>query len=127
MDAETERFWTALRDERQLLLRRCRTCGCHLDYPRVVCTSCYGGDLEWVRSLGTGTIHSFTVSHRQVGGFDLEAPYVVALIDLDEGARLLSNVVGSEPGAVRIGDRVALVIEDLSDDRSVPRFSRITG
>jgi uncharacterized OB-fold protein len=89
-----------------------------------VCPGCLGSTLEWRESRGHGVVYACTVEHKAQTPA-LEAPYVVALVDLDEGVRLLSNVVGCPPDQVGVGDRVQLTWEPLSDGRRLPLFEPV--
>jgi uncharacterized protein len=107
-DRDTAPFWEAAREGR-LVLPRCLSCGrCHF-YPRAICPHCMGERLEWVAASGRGSVHSFTVVHRPPPGFEDQSPYVVALIDLEEGVRMMSWVTGCDPAEVRIGLPVEVV------------------
>lgn len=101
-DPLSSEYWEAAADGR-LLIQRCPSCGHRQHYPRQLCTAC-GADPEWEEASGRGTVHTFTVV-RQNGapGFRGEGPYVVAMIDLEEGPRLMGNVTGVDPEGVHIG------------------------
>jgi uncharacterized OB-fold protein len=120
---ETRPFWDAAR-RHELVLQRCRSCGRHVFYPRAACPHCLGADLAWERVSGQGRVHTFTVVHRGLRGFPLGPPYVIAIVELDEGPRLMTNLVDVEPdpAKIRIGMRVAVVFEDVSDTIALPRF-----
>jgi uncharacterized OB-fold protein len=116
-------FWDATREKR-LVLQHCRSCDRAVHYPREACPRCLGGDLEWRPASGRGVVYAFTVNH--VAGnpaTESRAPYVVALVDLEEGVRMMTNIVGCEPGAVQVGMPVELAWEELSDGRSLPLFA----
>jgi len=120
-DPETEPFWKAAHEGR-LIVQRCTACGAHQLYPRWRCVRCRG-QLEWVDAGGGGTVYSFTVIRQNFSrSFRHLIPYVVALVDLDEGPRLMTNLVGVEPDVVRIGMRVGVRFERVSDDASIPLF-----
>lgn len=120
--AESRPFWEGCR-RHQLLIQECRACGALQYYPRGVCGACWGTDLGWRPSAGRGTVYTFTVTHRsQAPGFRDELPYVLAYVELDEGVQVLTNLVGCEPGAVRIGMPVEVTFEDVSPEISIPRF-----
>ena len=102
-DPTTETFWQACAKHR-LIVQRCRTCGAHQHYPRPFCLTCDSNDLDWAETRGTGTIYALTVIRLQVIP-ELSPPYLLALVDLDEGPRLLTNITDA---AARIGDRVRL-------------------
>jgi uncharacterized protein len=118
-----EPFWDATREGR-LLLQWCTTCARPVWYPREVCPRCLGSTLEWRESQGCGVVYASTVEHKAQTRA-LEAPYVVALVELDEGVRLLSNVVGRPPERVAVGDRVRVTWEPLSDGRRLPLFEPV--
>lgn len=92
-------------------IQQCAGCGQHVFYPRVICPHCSSGDLAWVDPAGSGTVYSTTVVRRTN---DKGGPYNVALIDLDEGVRLMSRVEGVTPEAVRIGMRVQVHVAQLN-------------
>lgn len=120
LDPETRPFWEALAEGR-FELQRCTACGRHVFYPRLVCPHCGGGPLEWVSASGRGTVHSFTVVHRAPPAFAAEVPYVVALVDLEEGPRMMTRLLGAEPAEVHIGMPVQVAIEG---DPPLPYFRR---
>ena len=92
--------------------------------PREVCPGCLGTDLEWRPASGDGTVYAVTVEHRPQNPAMRElAPYTVALVDLDEGVRMLSSVVGAQPDSVAVGQRVHVTWEPLSDGRNLPLFT----
>ena len=95
-------FWEAAA-RGELLYQECPTCGHRQFYPRALCTAC-GADPEWAEASGRGTVHTFTVV-RQYGTppFKDELPYVVAVIELDEGVRMIGNVTDCAVDAVRVG------------------------
>jgi uncharacterized OB-fold protein len=93
-DEVSQDWWNATID-RRLMIQQCMTC-CHRQhYPRPFCLSCAGEQLELVKASGNGTIHSFTVIQRSAYE-ELPAPYVIALVDLEEGVRLLTRIVDSD-------------------------------
>lgn len=89
-------------------IQRCSACARHVFYPRVLCPHCGAGRLDWVQASGRGTVYSTTVIRRkpEEGG-----DYNVALVDLEEGVRLMSRVTGVAPDSVRIGMKVLAKIE----------------
>ncbi|GAA3228279.1 Zn-ribbon domain-containing OB-fold protein [Dactylosporangium siamense] len=117
-DETTLGWWDATR-ERRLTVQRCAACGHHQHYPRPVCLACGGLQLSLVDVAGTGVVETFTVVRRAPSpGF--EPPYAVAVVALDEGPRLLSNV---EPWPdVTIGARVQVRWRPLDDGRNLPVF-----
>ena len=121
VDPETEPYWKATHDGR-LLIQRCRPNGHHQLYPRWRCLRCRG-EVDWVEAGGRGTVYSFTIIRQNFSrSFRHLIPYVVALVDLDEGPRLMTNLVGIEPDDVRIGMRARARFEPVSEDASIPLF-----
>ena len=120
-------YWTAA-GEHRLLIRQCNACGARHFMPRHLCPNCWSDQLEWVESRGEGTVHSFSVVHRApTPAFARNAPYVIALVDLDEGPRMFSNIVGENARSVAIGNRVRVIFETRDDGTVLPQFTRISG
>ncbi|WP_153135454.1 Zn-ribbon domain-containing OB-fold protein [Paraburkholderia agricolaris] len=125
-NADSLPYWTAAR-ERRLVIRKCSACESLHFMPRYLCPVCWSDRLEWVDSGGTGSVHSFTIIRRApMSAFAARAPYVVALIDLDEGPRMMANVIGEDALSVRIGDRVCVTFEDRGDGARLPQFNRVS-
>jgi uncharacterized OB-fold protein len=104
-------FWAACQEHR-LVVQRCRECGAWEWTPQLICSHCLRDALEWTPVSGRGVVYTFSVVRRpQMDAF--EAPYVVAEIEIEEGPRLLSNVVGIAPDDVRIGLAVEVGFEDF--------------
>ena len=120
-DAVTAPWWDGTREGR-LLVQRCRGCGHHQHYPRNICTACARLGPSLVETNGRGTIYSHTTVHRAPHPA-FEPPYVVALVRLDEGPVLLTNIVGVDADDVRCDMPVRLVWEDLPDGRRLPMFT----
>jgi uncharacterized OB-fold protein len=119
--AETEQFWAAT-GEGRLLLARCRSCGHLIWYPRSVCPDCHSFDTEWVEASGRGTVYSFTVSRRGEGSWREAAPYVIAVVELDEGPRLMTNIVDCDVDNLGIGQPVEVAFADTGEDNALVRF-----
>lgn len=120
---ETARYWDGCRDH-QLLLQRCERCERYVFYPRAACPFCGLDDaLEWVAASGRGRLSSFIVQHVPAPGYEDETPFVIALVELEEGVTMLSNVVGIEPDPDRLELGMALEV-DFEDrgELAVPVF-----
>jgi uncharacterized OB-fold protein len=120
-------FWDGAR-EGVLRVQRCTGCGAHQWYPRQICVA-DGGDVEWVDCTGRGTVHTYTVirqNHAQP--FVLQLPYVVAMIDLDEGVRMMANVTHCAPDDVHIGMPVEVWFAPTGsdDDLHLPFWRPVT-
>jgi hypothetical protein len=112
-------FWSAAADGR-LLIQRCATCGTRQFYPRQVCATC-GSTPEWEQASGRGVVHTFTIV-RQNGAkpFSAELPYVVAIVELEEGPRMMGNVTGCAPEDVTVGMPVHAYAVTIEEGLAVP-------
>lgn len=119
-DCSAAPYWEGAR-QGQLLVQRCSGCGHHQHYARPFCVSCRGRDLAMVPSQGRGVLHSFTVVQRAPFD-DLPAPYIVALVRLDEGPTLLSHLVGCDPAQARCDMPVQVDFQPLRDGVMLPVF-----
>jgi uncharacterized protein len=118
---DNHRFWDAARDGR-LVTQRCTQCGRLQHPPRPMCPSCHGLEQEVVDLAGTGVVYSYSILHHpQHPSFDY--PVIAALIDLDEGVRILSNLVDVPPEGVRIGMPVEVRFVPTRDEMAVPVFA----
>ena len=125
-DNASQPFWEGARNHK-LLLQRCRDCGLHLFFPQSYCRTCLSENIEWFEASGKGRIHSFTVVHRPPNHtFEEDVPYVVAIIKLDEGPRMMSNIVEVQPERVHVDMPVEVTFDDISSTVSLPKF-RPTG
>jgi uncharacterized OB-fold protein len=106
-----------------LMLQRCRQCSAWHWPVREVCSECLSTDLEWAQASGRGTVHSFGVMHRVFHpGFADAVPYNLAVVELDEGPRTNSNLVGVDNEAIRVGMRVIAQFDEDAPGVFVPRF-----
>ena len=116
-------FWEGVR-QHQLLVQQCEACGKLRHTPKPLCPFCLSQETTWVPLSGEGSVYTFTVINRVVGpGFEDDVPYVVALVELKEGVKLISNIVGYPQEQVRIGMPVKVVYEDVDDQTSLFKFA----
>ena len=121
---ETRGYWEGC-GRGELVLQRCGACGKVQHRPRALCASCLSGDIEHFVASGRGTVYTYTVTHQnQAPGFREACPYVLAYVELEEGPRLLTNVVGCDPAEVAIGLPVVADFAEPENDLAVPRFRR---
>jgi uncharacterized OB-fold protein len=121
-NADSAHYWRAAR-ERRLVIRQCTACGTRHFMPRYQCPLCWSDKLEWIDSTGIGSVYSYTIIRRApMSTFAASAPYVVSLIELDDGPRMIANVVGSGALQLQIGDRVSVIFEDRGDGAMLPQF-----
>ena len=90
---DTQPFWDGCA-RGELMLQRCRTCGEPYFYPRPVCPACGSTDVEWFIASGLATLYSYVINHRPARGFEADAPYAIAVVELAEGPRMMTNIVG---------------------------------
>ena len=123
-NADSAAYWGGAKAGK-LMLQRCRDCGATWFLSRRLCASCWSDRVEPLEASGRGQVHSFTVIHRAPSAaFAGQVPYVVALIDLAEGPRMLANIVGAEARGVSIGEAVRVVFEQRGDG-ALPQFERL--
>ena len=104
-----------------LRLQQCKQCQLHQFYPRTICSHCASDDLTWTDACGSGVIASFTVVRHAISQA-YDAPYVVALIDLAEGPRMMSSLLDVDPDHVSIGQPVQVDFAQWSNEISMPVF-----
>ena len=122
VDWESRPFWEGC-GRGELLLQRCADCGTLRARPCALCPECLSDAIDWVVASGGGTLHTFTVTHQNhAPGFREALPYVLAYVDLEEGVRLLTNLVDCEPEKLRIGMPLRVDFADLEGNIAIPRF-----
>jgi len=121
MTSDTQFFWDGVRAQR-LLIQRCAGCRAVRHPPRPMCPHCHSLEWDTIESSGRGTVFSFVIPHHPPLPWFPE-PYVVALVDLEEGTRLVTNIVGVAPDAVTIGMPVVVRFEHFDDDVVLPLFA----
>jgi uncharacterized protein len=115
-------FWEATRCK-ELQIPWCNACGKAFWYPRELCPNCLSDDIEWRPASGAGTVYSCSTMAKPANPLMADrVPYVVALVELQEGPRLMTNIVGCDPADVRIGLPVQVTWEELSDGRNLALF-----
>ncbi len=119
---ETRPFWEGTK-RHELHLQKCRDCGKFRFYPRSICPYCLSYNTEWTKVSGKGTIYSFTVSHREAApAFRLDVPYNIAIIELEEGVRMMSNIVECRNEDLSIDMPVEVVFDDVTAEITLPKF-----
>ena len=120
-DAETQPYWDAAAEGR-LLLRRCGDCGRAHFYPRSFCPVCWSANVTWEDASGRATLYTWSVVHaNDLPPFKERLPYVAAVVDLEEGPRMMTNIVDCDLQALRIGMDVVVAFESR-EDIAVPVF-----
>ncbi len=114
-NADTQPFWDAAREKR-LIYQFCRDCEKPQFYPRSLCVHCHGSELEWRESAGRGNIVTYTqVMRPPLKAFNEMTPYVIALVDLDEGFRMMVNIVDLTDADVAIGSAIKIIFQTVED------------
>ncbi len=122
IEDDSRPFWDAAREGR-FLLRHCRACGEYSHYPRTFCPSCWSEDVEWFEASGRGTLYTWsTVFINDLPPFNERLPYIAAVVDLDEGPRVMTNMVDCDGSQLAIGMKVRAAYRAISDDVTVPLF-----
>jgi uncharacterized OB-fold protein len=109
-------YWDAAR-RHQLVLQRCDQCERYIFHPRATCPHCGGRHLQWVPASGRGVVHTFTIARRPTHpAFTDQVPYVIAVVQLEEGPLMTTNIIGCDPADVSIGQSVTVEFEDVDGE-----------
>lgn len=121
---ESKEFWEGCH-RHQLLIQKCQNCATLRHYPKVMCPNCGSWDTTWVRVSGKGKVYSWTVTHRSFHpGFADELPYASVIVELDEGVRLMTNIIDVKPDDLYVGMPLEVVFEDVTQEITLPRFRK---
>jgi uncharacterized OB-fold protein len=122
VENENEPFWTAV-DDGRLLVGRCGACGRHHYYPRPHCPSCWSDDVEWVDASGAATLYTWSVIHtNDLPPWPGRVPYIAAVVELAEGPRMMTQIVGAEGDDLSIGMALEMEFVDLDDELTIAAF-----
>jgi uncharacterized protein len=127
--AEAKPFWDAAAQE-ELAIQRCQECAAWVWTPRPSCSECGSERVQWTPMSGRGQVYSFTVIRQIVGraaskAFEPDIPYVVAWVDLEEGPRLITNIIGCPVDQVKLGMKVTVQFDKASEKIWLPKFKPI--
>ncbi len=127
LDSISRPYWEGS-NRGEFRFQRCHACGKAQFYSRFACMHCHGTDLQWQVAAGGGTVASFSVIHRApLASFASDTPYVLALVDIDEGFRFMCNVLNCDPAMVRIGMRVRVCFESRpGSNQKIPQVEPAT-
>ena len=121
-DFDTIPFWEALK-RHELQLQRCADCQHVYFYPRILCPSCWSANVKWERMSGKGHVYTYTVMHRAPHpAFAEDVPFIIGVVELDEGPRLPVNIVQCSPEEIAVDMAVEVVFEDINDEITLARF-----
>jgi len=122
IDEENRPWWEALK-RHELYVQRCRDCGELRYYPRAQCTECLSPKTEWLKCSGRGKVYTFTVTNQnQAPGFRESLPYIMAYVELDEGLKMLTNIIDCRPEEAKIGTPVEVVYDDVTPEVTLAKF-----
>ena len=124
MTPEAKPYWDGLR-QGKLMLPSCTDCRKPFLYPRVICPTCGGRNIAWTQASGKGRLYSFEIAHQVLNkAMKVTPPFVLAMVELAEGPRLLSNLINVEPDpkVVRCDMPVQIVFHKLTDEVTIPLF-----
>jgi hypothetical protein len=122
MQPWTRKFWEAAKDN-TLLIQKCKDCDSNIFFPKKVCPECWSENLRWQEACGKAKVYTFTTMLAMVEPvFIKDLPYVIAMVDLEEGIRMTTRIVNCNPDDVKIGMDVEVVFEKLSEEFSLPMF-----
>ena len=118
---ETAPFFDGL-NEHKLMIQRCNACGPYF-YPRPFCPSCFSWDVEWFEASGKGTLYSFVINNR-TPPYIGDKPFIIAIVELEEGPRMMTNLLGVEADPAKVKCDMPVVIDYVkkSDDVTLPMF-----
>jgi len=121
-DADSAVFWAAAKEER-LLIKHCEHCGAYIYYPRPFCPRCWSENVEWYEASGKATLYTWSVVYRNdQPPFRERVPYVAAVVDLQEGPRMMTNVVDTPFEDLRVGMQLQVTFMPISEDFTIPVF-----
>ncbi|HMC38825.1 MAG TPA: Zn-ribbon domain-containing OB-fold protein [Acidimicrobiales bacterium] len=122
IEDENRPFWDAARDGR-FLIARCQECGRAHHYPRPFCPFCWSENVEWEEASGRGTLYTYsTVYVNDMHPFSEQLPYVAAVVDLEEGPRVMTTIVDCDPAELRVGQDVEVAYRQIAEELTVPVF-----
>ena len=118
----TRPFWEAAK-RHELVMPRCTICDHLFFYPRSECPRCLSNHLEWMQVSGRGRLHTYTLVYQPANAaFRDDAPYIYAVVQLDEGPRMVSNVVQCEIDAVRVDMPLEVIFDDVTPEWTLVKF-----
>jgi len=121
----SEPYWEAAREEK-LLLQKCSDCAKHIFYPRLLCPECFSDNIEWVEASGKGKVYTYTVVTNNAPSIFLkDMPYVIAIVRLDEGVQMLTNIVDCDHEKLACDMPVEVTYRKLNDEFTLPVFKPV--
>lgn len=125
-DSESLEFWEGCK-KHELLIQKCDDCHNYRYPPRPICPHCFSTDTKWDKVSGKGEVYTFTVARVPAAPeWEPVIPYVIGIIRLDEGVKVMSNIVGCRPEDISIGMKVEVIFDDVTDEVTLPKFRPIS-
>ena len=121
IDSDSREYWDGLA-QGELRIQHCAACSKYVFYPRSICPHCFASELVWVKAAGRGTVYSYTVVRQAFGRFAEDVPYVIAIVELDEGVRMMSRIADTPPEDVKVGAVVQVTFEHFDEGVALPYF-----
>lgn len=121
IDSDSRPYWEGLAHGK-LRIQRCTDCLRHVFYPRAICPHCFSSALTWITATGQGKIYSYTVVHQAYGAFADTVPFVIAIVELEEEVRMMTQIVATPREEIAIGKPVNIIYHRISDDVTLPYF-----
>ncbi|MDP6706883.1 MAG: Zn-ribbon domain-containing OB-fold protein [Alphaproteobacteria bacterium] len=125
---ETQHYWEGAKAG-ELRLQRCQACRHTYFPPRPFCPKCASREVAVVKASGRGRLYSYVINHRPPPGFEADAPYAIAVVELEEGPRMMSNIVGVEqtPDALALDMALEVTFDAVTDEVTLPKFRPAEG
>ena len=120
-DGDSRVYWEGIA-QGELRIQRCDACTCYVFYPRSICPHCHAERLAWVTATGRGVIYAYTVVHQAYGPFAEEVPFVVAIVELEEGVRMMTRIIDAPRERITIGAPVRVTFQPASEEVTLPYF-----
>ena len=120
-DGDSRIYWEGIA-QGELRIQRCDVCARTVFYPRSICPHCHSDQISWIVAMGKGTIYTYTVAHQAFGAFAGETPFVVAIVELEEGVRMMTRIIDAPRERVTIGAPVQVSFETSAEGVKLPYF-----
>src|SRR5215469_15722873 len=114
-DGDSQVYWEGIA-RGELRIQHCAACARYVFYPRSICPHCFSDQLSWIVASGKGTIYSYTIAHQGYGPFAADIPFPVVIVELEEGARMLSRLLDAPRERIAVGATVGVVFEKVEED-----------
>ncbi|CAN5275402.1 OB-fold domain-containing protein [soil metagenome] len=124
IEGDSRPFWDAVRDDHAFLVVECHACGHIHHYPRPFCPVCWSDDVSWIPASGRATLYTYSIVYmNDLQPFASELPYIAAVVELEEGPRVMTTLVDVSADQLSIGMALTLVTKELTPDVTVPVFT----